>query len=843
MRAWKRLYLAAALVVGYVAVSDACGPFFPEAVFVSRSGPDGSYARYAKGTIGVPQPGYAMRHLVIAYDWLNGHGLSAAEQQEVVAHEADLNPPQQTYPAPPPRSEPAPAKWADARKASGVSEQDTAPANEASAGKTAAQVAAAQIASARMQDDLEEFAAERPVPGQQYSYFTNCLDDAFTTAVETMAARKSAHGGDGADFAEWVHGQDAVFRNCNGQAVVMPAPVGVGTPVWLREDRAYQRAAASFYQLDYDRAIVQFRAIAADGASPWNRTARLVMARSMIRRALVGQITDMDPGGRRPSVQYDPKLNALAAAYEKTLTAKRPERLQEAEVALAGIVDDPMMAEFHHSAAGLLDLVRLKADPAQQALVLEQRLTGVNRAQTPGVFRQALIDLSYFPDGALPEVPGERATAEPLTPDVLGWIRVMEMAKAPEPELGFVDNEQVVPGPEELVQANQEALSAWHSTHETAWLIASLTAARPGDAALPELLAAAASLPSGSPGAVAATYYRLRFAGDSAAARVELGHLLPTLTRTESRSTANLFRMLQQRSAPTLSAFLENAGLLPAAETDDDDEDDTQLGTKVQDGLCHLRSSDADTMLFDHDAATVLNTRMPLRMMAEAAEDAKLPPNLRFQIAQATWTRAVLLTRPAVARQMGPILSGCYPAWQPVLTKYDAAGNVTDREAEGLLALMRFASTEPIIRDGEQRPDGFATYSAYRDNWWQGSQTEATSGGSLYAGSFFGTEPASVAELPNPPFLIGLDNTEAAGEVTALRTVPCASDYFAATALKWQEQHPDDTRTPDILGFAERVVRSGCQTEATKELNHQLFVVMQTKYPKSEWASKYRTWE
>ncbi len=232
-------------------------------------------------------------------------------------------------------------------------------------------------------------------------------------------------------------------------------------------------------------------------------------------------------------------------------------------------------------------------------------------------------------------------------------------------------------------------------------------------------------------------------------------------------------------------------------------------------------------------------------MLAEAAGHAGLAPNLRFQIAQSTWTRAVLLGQPAIAKQMGPILSGCYPAWKAVLAKYDAADDATDREAEGLLALMRFASTEPIVREGMQRPDGFATYSSYRDNWWRGSQgADAAPAGDVHTnGTFFGTEPASVKELPDPPFLAAADRADAAREVMALRAVPCASDYFAAAALHWQEQHPEDARTPDILGLAERVVRSGCRTDATKELTHRLFVVVQTKYPGSEWAAKYKKWE
>jgi hypothetical protein len=125
--------------------------------------------------------------------------------------------------------------------------------------------------------------------------------------------------------------------------------------------------------------------------------------------------------------------------------------------------------------------------------------------------------------------------------------------------------------------------------------------------------------------------------------------------------------MLDQRSAPTLSAFLYAAGNLPAGfitDTDDSDPPSTDPNPKA---LCHMNSSEAETRLFDHQAATILNTRMPLSLLAEAAESQSLQPNLRFQIAQATWARAVLLGVPQTAQRMSPLLITCYPAWKPWL--------------------------------------------------------------------------------------------------------------------------------------------------------------------------------
>ena len=56
-----------------------------------------------------------------------------------------------------------------------------------------------------------------------------------------------------------MHGQDAVFANCNGSGDKMPADASASAPEWLKQDRAYQQAAAKFYQTDYDGAITRLK--------------------------------------------------------------------------------------------------------------------------------------------------------------------------------------------------------------------------------------------------------------------------------------------------------------------------------------------------------------------------------------------------------------------------------------------------------------------------------------------------------------------------------------------------------------------------------------------------------
>ncbi|HEX6495042.1 MAG TPA: hypothetical protein VF018_06130, partial [Acidobacteriaceae bacterium] len=507
----------------------------------------------------------------------------------------------------------------------------------------------------------------------------------------------------------------------------------------------------------------------------------------------------------------------------------------------------PTMQPYHADAAGLLDFVNLRLDPATQADTLITRLTAPDRPQTTGRFQQALIDLRYYlyPPDSQNATPSDTNTT-PTAP-LLAWMQAMRApATAQRSSWNSGEPTDAAKAQQQRAQTTAEALQQWHAAHAETWLIAAISNTKPGDPAASELIQAAAKLPKASPAWTAATYNRLRLMQDAAAVRSDLAVIEPDIQHAPQRSTVNLFKLLNQRSSPTLADFLRAAAALPAGITFDTDTPSAPDTTPNPNSLCGVNGSQATTLLFNPDAATILNTRMPLTLLAEAANDKSLPRNLSFQIAQSTWTRAVLLDRPEIAKRMSPILTGCYPAWKPSLAGYDNAASTGDRRAAGLLALMRFPSNEPLVRPGLPREYDFAKYSEYRDNWWSAS-TEAKPPAAGNPGgtpaSFFNTQPATRTTLPDPPFLTVADRAVADREIATLRTTPCASDYFAAAALDWQRQHPADPRTITLLGFAERAVRNGCRTDATKELNHRLFVIVQTKYPKSEWAKKYTTWE
>jgi len=764
--------------------AQTCGPDWPEAVFVKRNGPDAPYDAFVRGRLGVPQTGYRTRHLVVLYRSMSGLPLSVEEQGAAVKANGHFNSNWNTEQQNPSLQHGGFLAWVEVRKGFGP---------------------------------VDGFIPQNPLGTQDAwqfdSYFERCLDDAFSNAARTLRDRVAAYGGHSPDVVEWVRGQDVVFHNCD-KPKVSPTVLPVSASAWLRYDRAYQQAAALLYQGNYDDAVSTFAAIAADSGSPWSTLSRYLVGRIMVRRAVALEA-------------YSPPLGADQSKEptpEQRLS-RYLERLRVARTELIAMRGETRMRPLTHALDALLDRVNARLEPELQARTLASRLT----TSTPDPnFYQDVLDLSYLlsdnsavNDDALSQrpktvVPAPVNDADRRAADLLTWIKAFH--------------------------AGDEAASLqhWKSSHSNPWLVATLTFVKTSDADLPELLQAAASVRPNETAYAAVTYHRLRLLPASASTRDELLAALPQLLANESVSTHNLFAELNARSAPDLNAWLEQAPRRPAAEETMDDE--SEPGDKLSPQPCGPALRDMDTPLFASDVATVLNTRLPLRLLVQAAESTILPPNLRFQVAQAAWTRAVLLDRRETAVRLSSILIQCNVNWQPVLSAYNSAVFPKDRKATALFALMRFASTEPNVREGNYRVDGFATYSNFRDNWWcftipptQRTQSDDD--------MVWGFTSLAHPDVPDPVFLTAADRAEGAKEIADLRSIPKASDYLPAEAFAWQRAYPDDPQAPELLGQAFRVVRNACRDKTSTDVEHRLFLTLHSKYPKNKWALQYKSWE
>ncbi len=846
MKRLRRILLAMMLVAVMAHPGLGCSHEGSSAVFTQRYGPDQPYSAYAHGRLGVIGRTYRIRNMVVAYNTLSGRGLTPAEQK--AAEKVDR------YYDPEGYVKPGEQSPADDSSQSGQGE-----------------VAWSSLAGAIA-------GVERKVPGENYDSFTNCLDDAFARAAARLNELRSKYGtSDTASVQDWVAGQEAVFSNCSDGSSSQfqypkppppppshkPAPAPANAPLWLRQERAYQIAAAQFYTLDFDAALASFRAVAADKASPLAPLARYVVARVLIRKSA------LTPHPIADNLSPEARQKAEAASNDDIHAD-----LSQARDQLQGILRDPTLIAIHPQSQHLLDYVMLRLEPQAQAQDLARRLTAPAKpGQSNTDYEQAVIDLGFaytsLPQSTVPGVLDKQhtATVKPQAP-LLRWMDMMYGEGN-----GTIESIGLnLPYQRSSTdtQRLQDALAAWRETHGLQWLVAALTIARSGDDGVNELIAAAKAIPPTSPAYPSVTYQRLRLTASqdrpSPATYAEVAPLLSAIERTQSRSTTNLFLDLQAATAPTLDTFLKSSTRLPASYTNVDGFEnsspapDYPINPAVE--LCGTNVYAPKTPHFDASVTLIFNQRMPLNLLSQAALSPALPNNLRFQLAHMAWTRALLLDDAATARSLAPYLAQCQPAFKTWLDQYAAAKTSDDRHVLGLLALMRFTSTEPTVRVGGERD--FAAYDDFRDNWWcdatswQGPGNNTKQPPHLFSQFIIPREatpgpPVPTQEgdpysglppfLPDPPFLAPADRTAADREIATLQKIPGASDYFAQQALDWVKAHPTDARNSDVLGFAMRVVRNACRTDATKDLNHQLFDTLHSRYPKSEWATRYTTWE
>ena len=564
MKSWKRLAVAgvvaaaipaAMLMVGVM----ACGPDFQPEVFVPEHHPD-TPKLFADGHLGILQRGYFHAELVIAYRYLSGGTLSDAEKRSYV-------PPPEIYDA-------STDRWLAARAAVQTPARDL------------------------------HFQQYKVIDMQRQGYVErderlNCPDAAFNTAIDTLMRRTKTWGANSVELKEWARGQDAVFSNCE-KAGAAPDPVKPGWNTLLKQDRAYQIAAAEFYWEDFDSARDDFIAIGKDETSPWSRWGEYLAARADVRKASVpGQVANLGD----------------AAHFDK-------DSLVAAQTRLLKLEHDTKDAEIRHAADAELGFIDVRLVPERR---LDQVSVALAGPKPDAEFTQDLIDLDFLMDR---KVVGNS--------DLARWIQWMQSA-TPAPSSTDV----------------QFPLNQWNAKHSLPWMIAAFMRT-PKDASN-NLMDAAAEVKPGSPGFETVNYYRadrLLSAGKRSEARALLNPLLAGLGPESMPSTRNEFLSQRMQTARNLEEFLADAPRTMIARA-----------SEAAAALCNGNRwppDGCDTKIplqqFDADAATSMNRQLPLAMWLQEAESSTLPKNLREAVAWAAWMRALGLGDGSSVKRMSALL-------------------------------------------------------------------------------------------------------------------------------------------------------------------------------------------
>jgi hypothetical protein len=636
----------------------ACGPDFEPDVFVNKAAPDDRVA-FAKGDLGLLEAGFDSTDYAVAYRYLSGGKLSAEElrayappaeprqdfskmstDQVVAAQQAQ----QEAL-----RKASAPEQWLDAR-AQLVTADD------------------AKVARASFPKDYQGIVEISDQFGFQY---LNCTNSAFQMAVLTLQGRAKTWGGGSPWVANWIHGQDAVFSNCTQgmrepmgspkapAAPMMPDAAPAGSPALLQQDRAYQTAAAEFYEQKFDAAAQAFAAIARDKNSPWSAWGEYLQARALVRKAFaMGKASD---AFSNELADYDkPTMLQAQAVLEKLLAEKEPQ-------------------PSRHAVEMELNFVRIRTEPEKRLAEICAALAG------PGPdanFANDLADLNFALLKGIQPAP---------QPPLLDWIHDWRG------------------------KDKADALDYWQRTHGLTWLALAMVQADAKDAATPELIAAAEKVAATSPAYDTVFFERVRLLeglhrGEEA--RRLLDARLPEVVRKGPGSNENALLGQRMALARTFDEFLEYAPRLgmsgdygwPAQRAKASEPCAADAPWMKTLGHC---PTDQRPAQFDEDAVTVMNRDVPLRLWVEAAQSERLPSNLRQDVALAGWTRTVVLEDADDAAKLAPLLpSG--------LRGIAGVGFAAD------VAILRNPGLRPYLESGSTRLEQFGALDDFRDNWWDG---------------------------------------------------------------------------------------------------------------------------
>ena len=607
---------------------------------------------------------------------------------------------------------------------------------------------------------------DSPLPG--YHTYPRIHGDAFRSAARTLEARIQTHGAAAPEVLAWVRAQDQVFVSTREHPAI---PEPVPGPSWLRADRDYQIAAALFYAERFEAARTAFAAIAQDPASPWRAWGAYLQARAWAREASL-----MD-GGVGDTAALD--------------------RWRQAQGHLEGLLKDPALAEVHAAARRYLDLVRHHTEPA---LLLAETCRELLAPQ-PGSRFAALV--ARYQSAA--RASGERmATLDgsegSRAADFHAWLRAMS------------------PRPPEA--AGAAAADRWARTRSLPWLVAALHLAPPDHPERPALLAAtrveaATAVPRPTLG-----WLRLCLdlpALDPAGQRAHLDAALRTgdlppwaENQLRARRRALAADLAEWCAwAPSRLAGTELVGVSAPEPPGPEDPVVAKHGPRPA--------------LLDRAEAAVLNRELPLAVLADLAQRSALGPALSPDLAQAAWTRALLLERWDTARSLLPHLDAELRAQA---LRELRSSDPLERRFEGACILMEHPGLRPDLTPGLGRGNGnlprVGDFDPLRDNWWCGDPDKP--------------EPSRAVRSS---FLDPAWAEPADREAQALARIPDAWIHFGETVLTFAQARPEDPRVPQALHRFVRLTRSpGCPGPALSALSRRAFRLLHQKYPDSPWTQQ-----
>ncbi|HEV2531290.1 hypothetical protein [Phenylobacterium sp.] len=669
-------------------------------------------------------------------------------------------------------------------------------------------------------------------PSAEGSYSQVCFDDAFDTAAATLKDRAAKHGAASPEVRAWLAGQDAVFANCHKTTALPPLPASA--PSWLKADRAYQEAAAAFYDTRYAEAARRFSDIAKDAGSPWRGTGVYLVARALTRKALM----------------------------EKT-----PAGYAEAHAAVARLEAASPTTYGWSQVLGLRNLLGFHEDAKAFAVGLQQRLSA--RQALPNI-AEDFRDLRDLYD------------AGKITDEPLDWMAAMK-AQPPRPDYRLTQNQEettaMIAGRYEAARraALARAESRWRAERDVAWLAAALSLASPSDPEAKALSEAAASLPATSPAWLTAQYHLVRLGMGQAPSAQTRRRLDAILARSDlSTSDRNLFTAQRAQVASGLDDFLRYAlrRRLCAHLNEDWNQEDRRPscargawdgGGEVQpEGIYDGPKSQGVTG-FGEDARATID-RMPLATRIALSRNPRLPRTLRLDVALTSYGRAVQLQDEGAIDALAGELADLLPLMAKDFRDVRASRRGPDKRFAELLVLAKIPGARTDLA-AYVRPEGrrVADFQIYWTDWVILKRPAAAAAPPLALYQTTGDLPDRYGQPPWPDALTDLTCLDECGRGAAPLRVPDFVDRRKAAAERgflfsteheygkpapamppgavdaWDEMldyakaHPADPRVPEALHWLVHVGHFGGSHDHS---GRRAFRLLHGRYEGSYWAKK-----
>lgn len=790
-----RFIVAAGLILIFLSngltAAFACGPFTVDPLFSFTKHAEYPLNSFVAGRAGVVPTTYGRMSLFVFYRQLNDLPFDKYEQEQISS--AMKN-----------------------RIGIYQADNDNSPAEIDSQTETALNYFKNwQSARAKVLEPEAKIETDKLIP-ESYQYFSNCLSDSFNNAAKTLEARIAAYGLN-ENVKEWVKGQDKVFSNCDAAGAI-PDNLATDYPEWLKKDRQYQIAAAKFYAADFPAARKDFEQIEQDENSVWNKTARLVGARTYIRQASFIEITG------------EPEKKAEDEVKRK----QQVELLRVAETRLQTILSDASMVDFHKSAQRLFNLVKYRLDTPERQNELAETLAGTTGNQN---IYNDLTDYIWSL-----EVPESEAESK-------GEAIDQKAAEEAGKQYDYDYQLKLRDLPENIrkndltdwlftYQAEdgfQHAFEKWKETHKLHWLVAALIHTEQNAPQTSELLSEAAKIKRGSPAFATVRYQQIRLLLDNEKrgdARQLLDEILAADFKSFPVSTQNKFLAQRMIVAENLDEFLKFAQRKAATFIWSDDGNERGDDLKNNKELLPWQNR----TMFDEDSVAFFNERMPLSVLREAALSPQLPEHLKKFLVIAVWTRAFALGNEAIEREFTPLMSRYAPEFSPVFSRYAAATNKTEREAAALAAILSYPVIQIHVPIGYGREDSVPTViDSNRGNWW--CVKYETDGEE----SNYDRYPFNYPQK-YPIFLTKSQIMQADGELSQLKANGNSATFLARRAVEFANKNPAFSQTPEILHLAVRATRYGCTDKETTNYSKQAFTILHKRFPQSPWTKKTPYW-